>query len=57
MGDRYEDPVIHKFPNATVKVYKPILTEEERTRRENECKKACAEMFRNMEQRAEKQSS
>lgn len=31
--DKYYDPIIITFPNMVAKVYRPILTEEERTRR------------------------
>lgn len=31
--DTYSEPKIYIYPNAVVKVYTPILTEEERKRR------------------------
>ena len=31
--DTYSEPKIFTYPNAVVKVYSPILTEEERKRR------------------------
>lgn len=31
--DVYEEPIILKFDNATVRVFRPILTPEERERR------------------------
>ena len=31
--DKYYDPIIITFPNMVARVYRPILTEEERTRR------------------------
>lgn len=33
MNDKYHDPIIITFPNMVARVYRPILTEEERTRR------------------------
>jgi hypothetical protein len=33
MSDKYYDPVVFTFPNMVARVYRPILTEEERTRR------------------------
>ena len=31
--DKYYDPIVITFPNMVARVYRPILTEEERTRR------------------------
>jgi hypothetical protein len=31
--DKYYDPIIITFPNMVARVYRPILTEEERARR------------------------
>lgn len=31
--DKYHDPIVITFPNMVARVYRPILTEEERTRR------------------------
>ena len=31
--DTYGEPIILKYPNATVRVFRPILTPEERARR------------------------
>jgi hypothetical protein len=33
MSDKYYDPIIITFPDMVARVYRPILTEEERTRR------------------------
>ena len=38
--DIYEEPIIFTYPNATVRVFRPILTEEERTRRMKAIEKA-----------------
>lgn len=40
--DTYGEPRIFKFPGATVRVYSPILTEEERARRMKAIEKAAA---------------
>ena len=32
-ADTYSDPIILEFPNATVRVFRPILTDEERKRK------------------------
>lgn len=31
--DKYYDPIVITFPNMVARVYRPILTEDERTRR------------------------
>ena len=38
--DKYYDPIVFHNPNATVYVYRPILTEEERERRMKELYRA-----------------
>lgn len=43
--DVYGEPTIFKFPGMTVRVYRPILTDEERARRMEEIKKAAAALF------------
>lgn len=43
--DTYGDPQIFKFPGMTVRVYRPILTEEERARRMKEIEKAAAALL------------
>lgn len=40
--DVYGEPQIFKFPGMTVRVYRPILTDEERARRMKEIEKAAA---------------
>lgn len=32
-NDKYHDPIIITFPNMVARVYRPILTDEERTKR------------------------
>ncbi len=38
--DVYMEPEVYHYNNCTVRVYRPILTEEERARRMEEIKKA-----------------
>lgn len=40
--DVYGEPTILKYPGMTVRVYRPILTDEERARRMKEIEKAAA---------------
>lgn len=43
--DVYGEPQIFKFPGMTVRVYRPILTDEERARRMKEIEKAAAALL------------
>ena len=38
--DIYEEPIIFTYPNATVRVFRPILTDDERARRMKMIEKA-----------------
>ena len=38
--DTYSEPIIFTYPNATVRVFKPILTDDERARRMKAIEKA-----------------
>ena len=49
--DEYYDPVVYKYDNATVKVYRPILTEEERERRMERIKAAAVRLVMSVESR------
>lgn len=40
----YEKPTVFEFPNMTVRVFRPVLTDEERARRMKEIKKAAVEL-------------
>jgi len=40
----YDKPTVFEFPNATVRVFRPILTDEERARRMKEIEKAAVEL-------------
>lgn len=53
--DTYEEPIIMEFPGMIVRVYKPILTPEERERRMKEVRKAAIAILRSVEE-AERQS-
>lgn len=43
--DKYSEPKTFYYPNAVVKVYSPILTEEERQRRMAQIAKSAAELL------------
>ena len=43
--DVYGEPRIFNFPGMTVRVYQPILTDEERARRMKEIEKAAAALL------------
>lgn len=43
--DVYGEPTIFKFPGMTVKVYRPILTDEERARRMKRIEQSAAALF------------
>ena len=40
----YKEPQIFEFPNMTIRVYRPVLTEQERARRMREIEKAAVEL-------------
>lgn len=42
MKDQYSDPVTYQTDHYTVKVYHPILTDEERARRQQSLERATA---------------
>ena len=43
--DVYMEPEIYHYNNCTVRVFRPILTDEERERRMEKIKKAAAEFI------------
>lgn len=45
MQDVYGEPKIFKFPGMTVRVYQPILTDEERAKRMKRIEQAAAELL------------
>ena len=47
-NDVYGEPIVIRKGNNIARVYSPILTEEEYTRRMNEIKKATAQMMANV---------
>lgn len=49
--DKYYDPIIMKFPGMIAKVYKPILTPEERERRMKKICEAAAALLESQEKR------
>lgn len=44
MGDTYGEPIIFEYPDMTIRVFRPILTDEERERRMEAIKKAAADL-------------
>ena len=44
--DTYMEPVVFQFPGMTARVYRPILTEEERARRMKALHDACAALLK-----------
>ena len=45
MKDIYKEPVTYTYPNAIVRVYSPILTEEERAARMKRIYAAAAQLL------------
>lgn len=52
--DKYYDPIIIEKNGFIARVYKPILTEEERARRREEVAKAAAELLMSIEKNKQK---
>lgn len=46
MADTYKEPVTYTYPDATVRVFSPILTEKERAARMKRLRKSAAEFLR-----------
>ena len=46
--DEYMEPTVYEYPNAIVRVYRPILTEAERARRMKEIRKAAEALLKSM---------
>lgn len=44
--DTYQEPIILEFPNARVRVFRPVLSEQERKRRMKIIHDAAAELLR-----------
>lgn len=44
--DTYSEPKTFNYPNAVVKVYSPVLTEEERKRRMAQIAKSAASLLK-----------
>ena len=40
----FDEPTVFEFPNMTVRVFRPVLTDEERARRMKEIKKAAVDL-------------
>ncbi|MDE6567272.1 MAG: hypothetical protein K2K70_06035 [Lachnospiraceae bacterium] len=54
MKDQYFDPVTYQIDNFMVKVYHPILTDEERARRQQSLERAMARFMRDALDREKK---
>ena len=50
--DTYQEPIIFEFPNATVRVFRPVLSDEERARRMKIIHDAAADLLKSTEVRA-----
>lgn len=52
--DVYGEPEIFYYPNAVVRVYHPILTDEERERHMERIKKSAADLLLSVERNKQK---
>lgn len=55
--DTYGEPTIFEFSGMTVRVYRPILTDEERAKRMEEIKKAAAALLISEYERKKREKS
>ncbi len=55
--DTYKEPVIIKTEKCTVKVLRPVLSEEERARRMTDIKRAAAELLLSLDRKDAANSS
>ena len=53
--DTYAEPKTYEYPGAVVKVYSPILTDEERARRMGRIAKSAEALLRSAECRIKKE--
>ena len=49
--DTYHDPIILDLPNAKVRIFRPVLSEEERKRRMKIIHNAAADLLKSLETR------
>ena len=47
--DTYGEPTVLEYPNAIVRVYRPILSDEEQTRRMRQVYKAAEELLKDVQ--------
>lgn len=47
--DTYGEPTVFEYPNAIVRVYRPILSEDEQARRMKQVYKAAEELLKDVE--------
>ncbi len=46
--DEYMEPKVYEYPNAIVRVYRPILTDDERARRMKAIRNAAEALLKSM---------
>lgn len=44
--DTYQEPITFEFPNAVVRVFRPVLSDEERARRMKKLYNSAAELLK-----------
>ena len=49
MADQYEEAKVLHYPGMTIRVFRPILTQEERNRRMKEIEKAAVNLLLSLE--------
>lgn len=49
--DTYGEPTVFEYPNAIVRVYRPILSDEEQARRMKQIHKAAEELLKDVERK------
>ena len=47
--DTYGEPTVFEYPNAIVRVYRPILSDEEQARRMRQIHKAAEELLKDVQ--------
>ena len=44
-NDTYKEPIVYEYPDAIIKVYRPILTDEEHERRMKKIREAAIKLL------------
>lgn len=55
-ADQYEEPMVMEFENAIVRVYRPILTDDEQARRMKRIEQAAMALLRETMETKQQQS-